>query len=108
MGYCSYREVNFGGSVASVIWGEQPAIETITRTGISVRDYVVHASHFQCDNRVFRIAHRAGVKKCCGWARNCRKLSKKSAFRRGGLASQCNRIIILHHTTKHAMIVYKT
>ena len=37
------REVNFGGSVASVIWVEQPAIETTTRTGIPVRNYVVHA-----------------------------------------------------------------
>ena len=37
------REVNFGGSVASVIWGEQPAIETTTRVSIPVRNYVVHA-----------------------------------------------------------------
>ena len=37
------REVNFGGSVASVIWGEQPSIETTTRMGIPVRNYVVHA-----------------------------------------------------------------
>ena len=37
------REVNFGGSVASVIWGEQPSIETSTRMGIPVRNYVVHA-----------------------------------------------------------------
>ena len=37
------REVNFGGSVASVIWGEQPSIETTTRVGIPVRNYVVHA-----------------------------------------------------------------
>ena len=37
------REVNFGGSVASVIWSEQPAIETTTRMGIPVRNYVVHA-----------------------------------------------------------------
>ena len=37
------REVNFGGSVASVIWVEQPTIETTTRTGIPVRNYVVHA-----------------------------------------------------------------
>ena len=31
-----------------------------------------------------------------------------SAFRRGGLASQCNRIISLHHTTKHEIKVYKS
>ena len=37
------REVNFGGSVASVIWSEQPAIETTTRRDIPVRNYVVHA-----------------------------------------------------------------
>ena len=37
------REVNFGGSVAFVIWSEQPAIETTTRMGIPVRNYVVHA-----------------------------------------------------------------
>ena len=37
------REVNFGGSVASVIWSEQPAIETTTRIDIPVRNYVVHA-----------------------------------------------------------------
>ena len=37
------REVNFGGSVASVIWSEQPAIEITTRRDIPVRNYVVHA-----------------------------------------------------------------
>ena len=37
------REVNFGGSVASVIWGEEFSIETTTRVGIPVRNYVVHA-----------------------------------------------------------------
>ena len=43
------REVNFGSLVASVIWGEQPAIETATRVGIPVRNHVVHAYHFQCE-----------------------------------------------------------
>ena len=33
---------------------------------------------------------------------------RESAFRRGGLASQCNRIISLHHTTKHEIEVYKS
>ena len=37
------REINFGGSVASVIWSEQSAIETTTRMDIPVRNYVVHA-----------------------------------------------------------------
>ena len=37
------REINFGGSVASVIWSKQPAIETTTRVDILVRNYVVHA-----------------------------------------------------------------
>ena len=37
------REINFGGSVASVIWSEQPAVETTTRMDIPVRNYVVHA-----------------------------------------------------------------
>ena len=32
----------------------------------------------------------------------------KSAFRRGGLASQCKRILSLHHTTKHEITVYKS
>ena len=36
-------EAKFGGSVASVIWGEQPAIETTTRIDISDRNHVVHA-----------------------------------------------------------------
>ena len=43
------REVNFGGSVASVIWSKQPAIESTTRIDIPVRNYVVHAWHFQCE-----------------------------------------------------------
>ena len=43
------REVNFGSSVVSMIWGEQPAIETAIRAGIPVRNYVVHAYHFQCE-----------------------------------------------------------
>ena len=37
------REVNFGDLVASVMWSEPPAIETTTRMGIPVRNYVVHA-----------------------------------------------------------------
>ena len=36
-------EAKFGGSVASVIWGEQPATETATRMDIPVRNYVVYA-----------------------------------------------------------------
>ena len=31
------REVNFGDSVASVIWSEQPAIEITNRMSIPVR-----------------------------------------------------------------------
>ena len=33
--------------------------------------------------------------------------SHTSAFRRGGLASQCNRITSQHHTTKHEIKVHK-
>ena len=43
------REINFGGSVASVIWSEQPAIETTTGMDIPVRNYLVHVWQFQCE-----------------------------------------------------------
>ena len=36
-------EAKSGGSVASTICSEQPAIETTTRIGVSVRNCVVHA-----------------------------------------------------------------
>ena len=36
-------EAKFGGSVDSMIWSKQTAIETITRIDISVRNYVVYA-----------------------------------------------------------------
>ena len=36
-------EAKFGGSVASVIWGEHPAIKTTTRIDISDRNHVVYA-----------------------------------------------------------------
>jgi hypothetical protein len=41
-------KATFGGSVASVMWVEQPTIEITTRIVISVRNHVVHVWHFQC------------------------------------------------------------
>jgi hypothetical protein len=36
-------KAKFGGSVASMIWGEQQAVETTTRFNMSVRNCLVHA-----------------------------------------------------------------
>ena len=36
-------EAKFGSSVASMIWGEQSAIETTTKMDLSDRNHVVHA-----------------------------------------------------------------
>ena len=42
-------KAKFGGSVAYVISIEQPAIKIATRIVVSVRNYVVHVWHFQCE-----------------------------------------------------------
>ena len=45
------REVTFGGSVASVIWGEQPAIETATMHSIfSVKSVFLGGTATTCEN----------------------------------------------------------
>ena len=55
-------KAKFGGSVASAISVEQPAIEIATKIVISVRNRVVRVWHFQCEIRFSGYSTTEGVK----------------------------------------------